>query len=71
MTLANINGVGAGPMGSIARGQLINIAQDFYWQAARYLTDNLFTCSVWCSQVSIGIITEVLMLASITVLKYY
>ena len=71
MTLANTNDVGAGLMGSITREQLINIAQDFYWQAARYLTDNLSMCSVWCSQVSIGDIPDVLMLASITVLIYY
>ena len=69
MTLANTNGVGTGLMGSIARVQLINIAQDFHWQAARYLTDNLLIFSVWCSQVSTGDITDVLMLASITVLK--
>jgi hypothetical protein len=69
--LAKTNGVGAGLMGSIAREQLINIAQDFYWQAARYLTDNLFICSVWCSQASVDDIKDVLMIASITVLKYY
>ena len=71
MTLANTNDVGAGLMGSIAGEQLINIAQDFYWQATIYLNENLIICSVWCSQVSIGIITDILMLASITVLKYY
>ena len=71
MTLGNTNGVGAGLMGSIAQEQLINIAQDFYWHAARHLTENLLICSVWCSQVTVGDITDVLMIASITVLKYY